>query len=177
MRDARAIAATTLIVAAASVLSSTLLSWAAIAGVKPDLALVIVALVAMRRGSMSGQVAGFVSGLLEDAISVAPLGFTAMIRTVVGYLIGRLEGVIAVDRLLLPAIIAVVATVLKAFSVTLLSLVFPGISTRYGIVSQSFLIEAALNGAVAPALYVLVRLLPALKPRSPRQVLRARMGP
>ena len=177
MGNARVIFATTLFAAAASLLSSTLLSWAAIAGVKPDLALVIVVLVAMRRGSMSGQVSGVVSGLLEDAISVAPLGFTAMIRTVVGYLVGRLEGVIAVDRLLLPVIIAVAATVLKALSVTLLSLVFSAVSTRYGIFSQSFVIEAALNGAVAPALYVLLRLLPALKPRSIRQMLRARMGP
>lgn len=176
MDDARVIVATTLIAAAASVLSSTLLAWVAIGGVKPDLALLIVTLVAIRRGSMSGQVSGFASGLLEDAISVSPLGFTSLIRASVGYLAGRLEGVIAVDRLLLPAVIAVIATVFKALIVALLSLVF-AISTRYGIFSQDFLIEAALNGAVAPALYMLLCLLPALKPRSLRQLLRRRKGP
>jgi rod shape-determining protein MreD len=181
MGDVRLIAVTTLIAVGASVLSSTLLSWVAIAGVKPDLALVIVALVAMRRGSMTGQVAGFASGLLTDTISVGPLGLTAMTRTVVGYVVGRMEGMVAVDWLLLPAAVSIAATGLKALTITVLGLAVPWISSRYGIgpsfFLSSFLIEAGLNGVVAPALYVLLSLLPGMRERSSRRAQSARLGP
>ena len=159
MGDLRVILATTVLAVGASLLSSTLLSWVAVAGVKPDLALVIVALMAMRRGSMPGQIAGFASGLLADTISVAPLGLTAMTRTVVGYVVGRMEGVISVDWLLLPAAVAVGATVLKALALAAVGLAVPWVSGRYGIGPSafpvSFLIEAGLNAVAAPALYVL----------------------
>ena len=181
MGDVRVIAVTTLIAVGASVLSSTLLSWVAIAGVKPDLALVIVALVAMRRGSMTGQVAGFASGLLADTISVGPLGLTAMTRTVVGYVVGRMEGMVAVDWLLLPAAVSIAATGLKALTVTVLALAVPWITGIYGIAApaflSSFLIEAGLNGVVAPALYVLLSLLPGMRERPPRRMQSARLGP
>lgn len=176
MGDFRVIAATTLIAVAASLLTSTLLSWVAVAGVKPDLALVVVALIAMRRGSMPGQIAGFASGLLADTISVGPLGLTAMVRTVAGYLIGRMAGLVSVDWVLLPTLVAVAATVLKALTVTVLALTVPWIP-GYAIAVPSFLIEAALNGVAAPALYVLLSLLPWLKERSQRRTLRVRLRP
>lgn len=176
MGDVRAIAATTLIAVAASLLMSTLLSWVTVAGVKPDLALVAVALIAIRRGSMPGQVAGFASGLLADTISVGPLGLTAMVRTVAGYLIGRMAGLVSVDWVLIPALVAIAATVLKALTVTVLALTIPWIP-GYAIAAPSFLIEAALNGVAAPALYVLLSLLPWIKERSQRRTLRVRLRP
>jgi len=179
MGDVRVIVATTLFAVAASLLSSTLLSWVAVAGVKPDLGLVIVALLAMRRGSMPGQIAGFASGLLTDTISVAPLGLTAMTRTVVGYVVGRMEGVISADWLLLPTAVAIAATVLKALTLAGLGLAVPWISSSYGIGPSSFLtsflIEAGLNGVAAPALYVLLSLLPGMRERESNRVQSARV--
>ena len=180
MGEFRLIAATTFIAVMASFLSSTLLSWVEVGGVKPDLALVIIALIAVRRGSMPGEIAGFASGLVADMISVGPLGLTAMTRTVVGYAVGRMAGLVTLDWLLLPTIVAIAATVLKAFTVTVLALVVPWISGIYGVGAlgflRSFLIEAAFNGVVAPALYVLVSLLPWIRGRSPRQPPAARLG-
>ena len=179
MGDVRVVVATTLLAVAASLLSSTLLSWVAIAGVKPDLALVIVALMAMRRGSMPGQIAGFASGLLADTISVAPLGLTAMTRTVVGYVVGRMEGVISVDWLLVPAAVSIAATVLKALTLAGLGLAVPWISSRYAIGPSSFLtsflIETGMNAVAAPALYVLVSLLPGMRERASKQGQRVRL--
>ncbi len=179
MGDLRVILATTVLAVGASLLSSTLLSWVTVAGVKPDLALVIVALMAMRRGSMPGQIAGFASGLLADTISVAPLGLTAMTRTVVGYVIGRMEGLISVDWLLLPAAVAIAATVLKALSLAAVGLAVPWISSRYGLGPSAFLtgflIEAGLNAVAAPAMYVLLSLLPGMRERASNQVQRVRL--
>ena len=179
MGDLRVILATTVLAVGASLLSSTLLSWVTVAGVKPDLALVIVALMAMRRGSMPGQIAGFASGLLADTISVAPLGLTAMTRTVVGYVIGRMEGLISVDWLLLPATVAIAATVLKALSLAAVGLAIPWISSRYGLGPSAFLtgflIEAGLNAVAAPAMYVLLSVLPGMRERASNQVQRVRL--
>ena len=179
MGDLLVILATTVLAVGASLLSSTLLSWVAVDGVKPDLALVIVALMAMRRGSMPGQIAGFASGLLADTISLAPLGLTAMTRTVVGYVVGRMEGLISIDWLLLPAAVAIAATVLKALALAAVGLAVPWVSSRYGIGPSAFLtsfpIEAGLNAVAAPALYVLLNLLPGMRERTPNQVRRVRV--
>ena len=63
-------------------------------GVKPDLQLILVVFLALRRGSMSGQIAGFVGGLLEDVVTLSPLGFHAIVKALVGFCAGLPYGLI-----------------------------------------------------------------------------------
>ena len=74
-----------LLLGAAVLLQTTLLPFVAIRGVKPDLALIILVFVSIRKGAMTGQISGFAAGIMEDFLSLSPLGFHAFFRTCVGF--------------------------------------------------------------------------------------------
>ncbi|MEP6814430.1 MAG: rod shape-determining protein MreD [Marmoricola sp.] len=83
----------TVLVVAAVVLQTAVLSQVAIDGVVPDLALVLVVAAALVRGPELGAATGFVAGL---AIDLAPpadhvAGRWALALVIVGYLAGRLR--------------------------------------------------------------------------------------
>ena len=104
-RELRTILVSTLLLGIAVILQSTVLRFVALKGVKPDLALIVMVFVAVRRGSMSAQVSGFLAGLLEDILSLAPVGFNALLRTVLGFFYGLTAGSIFVDPVLMPVLL------------------------------------------------------------------------
>src|SRR5438045_9514844 len=59
-----------------------------IANVAPDIPLIVVVLLALRRGPEFGCAAGFVAGLLQDAATGGLLGVQALTKAVVGFAIG-----------------------------------------------------------------------------------------
>ena len=123
-KDFRAGIFTLLSLAVAILLQSTLLVHVAIGGVKPDLALIVLIFVSLRKGSMVGQLTGFLSGILEDFMSVSPLGFHPLMRAVIGFLYGVFAGNVFVDPFLMPMILAIVATLLKGVLSGLVSAIF-----------------------------------------------------
>ena len=155
-RDLRTTVFTVVALVICIVLQSTILGRVAIRGVRPDLAMLVLVFVSIRRGPMVGQVSGFLTGFLEDLMNVSPLGFHSLLRTIVGYLFGLLSGNVFIDPFLMPIILAVVATLLKG----LLSGV---VSALFGIASSGFItftgriwIEMGYNGVVAPFLFALL---------------------
>lgn len=71
------------------VLLQWLLSHLTLWGVMPDVVLLYVAYVALRRGRMAGAVAGFTTGLLMDlVVNPSTLGLNAMMKTLMGFVIG-----------------------------------------------------------------------------------------
>lgn len=164
-RDLKAFIISTLIMAGCIVVQSTLLDWISIRGVIPDLALIVLVFVAIRRGSLTAQLGGFVSGLVEDVLSLSPVGFHALFRTIVGFLCGLSAGNIFVDPILMPVILAVIGTILKGFLSSLLISVFsiPGVGFR--IFSGSLWIELGYNAFLAPFLFALLGVIRPLRPR------------
>jgi len=63
-----------LTIAGGSVAHTTLTPLVSIAGVTPDLPLIMVVLLALRRGPEFGSVSGFVTGLLQDAAGGGLIG-------------------------------------------------------------------------------------------------------
>ena len=55
---------------------------------QPDLTTIAIVYLAYREGRMVGQIMGFFSGILEDAIGLAPFGFHILVRTIMGYVMG-----------------------------------------------------------------------------------------
>jgi len=169
-RDIRAILIGTILSGGAIVLQSTLLHWVALGGVKPDLALIVLVFVAVRRGSMTGQVTGFASGLLEDLVSLSPVGFHALARTVIGFLYGRMEGNIFLDPILMPLLLTITATILKgllsSFTVLLFALAAPG----FQVFAGPLWIEVGYNALLAPFLFALLGLIRPLRARDKERI-------
>jgi rod shape-determining protein MreD len=143
----------------AVVLQSTLLEYVAIGEVKPDLSLVILVFTALRTGALFGQYAGFAAGLVEDFVSLPPLGFYALIRTVLGFLSGLLHGGFYVDPLFMPVVLVVAATVLKGLLAWLLSLVFSLSAPVAAFLGAKFWIEVGYNALIAPFAFALLNLI------------------
>jgi len=169
-RDLKAFLLSSGLIALAIVLQSTLLHWVAVRGVIPDLGLIVLVFVAIRRGSMTAQLSGFASGVVEDVLSLSPLGFHAFIRTVVGFLYGLTEGSIFVDPILMPVILIIIATLFKALISSLLVVFLAIPAVGFGVFAGPLWIELGYNAVLAPFLFAALRLLKPLKPRDKERI-------
>ena len=164
-RDLKTFLLSTGMIALAVVLQSTLLHWVAIRGVIPDLGLIILVFVAIRRGSMTAQLSGFATGVVEDFLSLSPLGFHAFIRTLVGFLYGLTVGSIFVDPILMPVILTIIATLFKALISSVLVSFLSIPAEGFSVFTGPLWIEMGYNAVLAPVLFALLGLLKVLKPQ------------
>lgn len=127
-----------------------------IRGAVPDLALVLLCFSANYHGSFKGEVSGFVSGFVLDALSLAPLGFHAAIRTLIGFLFGTLRGKFFIDPIFMPVLMVAVATLLRGVLAYLFTSLFaPELSVT--VFSKQFGIELVMNALPAPFFYALIK--------------------
>ncbi len=164
-RDIKPILISTMLMALAILLQSTLLHWVALKGVKPDLALVVLVYVAIRKGSMVGQVSGFAAGIVEDVLSLSPLGYHALFRTVLGFFYGLTVGNIFIDPVLMPVILLIIATVIKGLLSSLVVLLFAIPAVGFFRFAGSFWIELGYNALLAPFLFAVLGLIKPLRSR------------
>ena len=137
-------------------MQSTWLDYVAIYSVVPDLSLLAVVYISFKSPGLQGQGVGFAAGLLQDGISAAPLGLNALIKTTVSWLANLLSGKFYIDKLLMPALFGLVATLAKAAGLALLAVFFSGKVLSYDLVGRALWIEAAYNAAVAPILFLVL---------------------
>lgn len=128
----------------------------------PDLVLLIVVWVSLMNGGSAGATTGFISGLILDFMSAAPIGLNALTKTVTGFIGGRLAGSFNMNRLTLPMFVAAVATLLKALLAFIASLFFGSGVVAYSIIDASFWYEVVVNALCAPPLFALLSLFPSL---------------
>lgn len=157
-RDLRVTVVTLLILAACVALQSTILGWIAIGGVRPDLALIVLVFVALRKGAMVGQVAGFASGIVEDFASVSPLGFHMLLGTVIGFLAGLPSGNLFVDPLAMPILLTVTATIVKGLVSGIVSALFGLEASGFRYFAGRLWIEAGYNALLSPFLFAALNL-------------------
>jgi rod shape-determining protein MreD len=153
----KSILGTTFFAMIAAVLQSTLLSHIALYRAVPDLALGIVVYSAYINGSMTGQLAGFFSGIFLDFLSAAPLGLNALIRTLTGALAGLMRGAFFLDLFFLPMALCALATLLKAVIMFFLNLLLSGTVPAYPLMAPTLWIELAFNTVTAPFLFFLLK--------------------
>lgn len=149
------------------VLQSNVLAGLMLSGVRPDLMLILVVYFANANGSLPGQVTGFASGLVRDLITLSPLGFNSLIYATVGLMYGGTKDKVFMDPILVPMLMTLAATIIKALLASLLSLVFGFDDVAGSIWSTAFLIEAGMNALLTPILFALFRVVRPLKIRPP----------
>jgi rod shape-determining protein MreD len=69
-------------------LQTTFVPFLSVAGFLPDLLLIWVVYIAVRRGQMEACITGFVVGLLQDVVTMQFFGLTALTKTVAGFVAG-----------------------------------------------------------------------------------------
>lgn len=156
------------ILAALGVLQTNVLQAVEIAGVRPDLALIVIAYVAVMNGSFEGELGAFIGGLVEDILSLSPPGFHALLRTLMGFLYGIVHNRMLVDAVLVPVLLLAAGTLVKALLAGLIAAIF-GVSGIASVaLSSRLLVEVGYNAVLAPILFTLLRLIQPLR-RSRRE--------
>lgn len=127
----------------------------------PDLVLLLVLYVSLKNGSVAGCTAGFISGIIMDFVSAAPLGLNAMTKAITGFVAGKFYSSFNMQRLFVPIVAAFAATFLKALLVLVMTFFFGEKIMRYRLLSPVLWFEAVVNVVFALFLF---KLLDAFKP-------------
>jgi rod shape-determining protein MreD len=77
-----------LVALALLILQTTFIPLLSVAGFLPDVLLIWVVYVAVRRGQMEATITGFLIGLLQDAVSMQFFGLGALTKTIAGFVAG-----------------------------------------------------------------------------------------
>ena len=152
----RRLAFSFLFVSSLLIIQTTWLDAIAVYSVLPDLALLAILYISFKTQGLQGQFTGFFSGLLQDGVSAAPLGLSAIINTLIATLFNSLSGRFYIDRILMPMFFGLSATVLKAIMLMILSWIFKGKILAYDFTQPLIWIETAYNSIIAPVLFLLM---------------------
>jgi len=141
------------------ILQTTLLAQLDLWGVRPSILLIVFVILASQNGGMVSQLVGFALGLAIDMITTAPLGYHAFIYALAGYLFGLGKGKVYFDPVVVPAIMAALATVFEATAGFFVSWVF-----GLGYPAQSFfqtglIVQFLVNLAFSPVVFFLYNFL------------------
>jgi rod shape-determining protein MreD len=145
-------------------LQTTFLHNIAFQGVIPDLSLIAVIFIANRNGTIFGQTAGFAGGLVEDFLSLSPLGFHALIKTLLGFLAGASFGIVFIGSLFMPMLMAGAATILKNILAAFV-LALTNDPAAGGFFSLRTLIEIAYNMVLSPFVFAVLGFIKIIVPR------------
>lgn len=96
---------TFLLIIAAYLLQCTVFGKLEIAGIKPNLILIVTAAVGFMRGPREGMAAGILSGLLVDIQFGGIIGFYALIYLVIGYINGLFQQLYYDEDIKLPLLL------------------------------------------------------------------------
>jgi rod shape-determining protein MreD len=140
----------------AAILQSTVIAKISFLNVIPDIALCVLVFSAYVNGTMTGQISGFLSGLFIDFLSIATLGMSSLIRTLIGALVGLFKDSLFLGYVIMPIILCTVATLLKILMLFALHFVIKEIPVT-SLSDLRLWIELGLNALCAPLLFLLLR--------------------
>lgn len=138
-----------------------------IAGVTPDLPLIVVVLLALRRGPEFGCVAGFAAGLLQDAAGGGLLGVQALTKALVGFAIGAAGGRLSGTQPLVQVPGLVILTVAEALARFALLKMFRFPVPFGELMLYVVLPQALYNGFLGAALVTALAWVASLRARAP----------
>lgn len=135
------------------ILQSTLFSHLTVAGVKPDLVLILVVLYALLHGPKEGALIGFAGGLLQDLLFGQNIGINALTKIIVGYIFGVLDRKIYKENLLIPIAALFLGTFVNETILHLLRLAGGTSVTYFSHVRTVIFSTAVYNSCLAPFIY------------------------
>ncbi|MGH7388468.1 MAG: rod shape-determining protein MreD [Candidatus Rokuibacteriota bacterium] len=123
-----------------------------IADVAPDIPLIVVVLLALRRGPEFGCLGGFAAGLLQDAAGGGLIGIQALTKALIGFAIGTVGGRLRVTQPLVQVPGLVLLSVLEGLARFALLKVFHFPAAFGELMAYVVLPQALYNGFLGAAL-------------------------
>jgi rod shape-determining protein MreD len=137
----------------ALVLQATVFTFLTVAGVKPDLLLIIIVLYGLLYGKAAAGL-GFAYGLVEDLLLGRFIGFNAITKAIMGFLVGYLEPKLFKDHILVPIVVLLLGTLAYGVIGYALGLLV-GVFTVFEIevYTRTVILQAIYNAGLAPFFY------------------------
>jgi rod shape-determining protein MreD len=137
-----------------------------IADVAPDIPLIVVVLLALRRGPEFGCVAGFAAGLLQDVAAGGLIGVQALTKALVGFGLGAVGGRLRVTQPLVQVPGLIILTIAEALARFALLQLFRFPAPFGELMTYVVLPQALYNGFLGAALVFALAWSDALKERA-----------
>ncbi len=128
-----------------------------IAGVMPDVMLLLAVAAGLEGGPMYGALMGFGAGMLADLVLSTPLGLSSLVFTVVGYAVGVTKGGLLRDTWWFPVLVAMVASSAGVGLFALAATVIGDTHVLNAHLTTIMLVVGATDGILAPLVVRLVR--------------------
>lgn len=127
-----------------------------IGDVTPDIPLIVVVLLALRRGPEFGCLGGFAAGLLQDAAGGGLIGVQALTKALVGFGVGMLGGRLRVTQPLVQVPGLVVLSVLEGLARFALLKLFHFPAAFGDLMTYVVVPQALYNGFLGAALVLVL---------------------
>jgi rod shape-determining protein MreD len=137
-----------------------------IADVAPDIPLIVVVLLALRRGPEFGCAAGFVAGLLQDVAAGGLIGVQALTKALIGFGIGTAGGRLRVTQPLVQVPGLVLLSITEGVARFALLQLFRFPAPFGELMTYVVLPQALYNGFIGAALVFALAWSDALKERA-----------
>ncbi|WP_066632599.1 rod shape-determining protein MreD [Desulfolucanica intricata] len=134
-------------------LQVTVLDLFQVAGVKPDLVLLLVIFNAFLRGSKEGAFLGFLGGLWQDILTGNYIGFNALAKMGAGYFVGLAESKLFKDSIVIVIGITLVATLASQLLYYLLLLILGIVVPPFWAFVRIIIPVALYNALLVPLFY------------------------
>jgi rod shape-determining protein MreD len=135
------------------ILQSTIFSHLTVAGVKPDLVLILIIFYALLHGPKEGMKIGIIGGLMQDLIFGYNIGMNSVAKVIVGFVFGLLERKIYKENLLIPMVALFLGTFLNETILYVLRMGV-GISGSYLASVRNVIFSTAVyNSCLTPFMY------------------------
>lgn len=139
---------TALTILAGFILESTVLPHISLAGIKPNIMLIVTVSYGFLLGERRGLFVGFTSGLLCDIFFGPMLGFEAFVYGLIGFLCGKFKKYLYVEDLAFPVLITAISDFIYCF----LNFVFLFL-LRNRLFLGTFLLQIVLPEMIYTALF------------------------
>jgi rod shape-determining protein MreD len=137
-----------------------------IADVAPDIPLIVVVMLALRRGPEFGCGAGFLAGLLQDAATGGLLGVQALTKSVIGFAIGAVGSRLRVSQPLVQVPGLVVLSLVEGVARFALLQLFHFPASFGELMTYVVLPQAIYNGFLGAALVLALAWAESVRERS-----------
>lgn len=121
----------------------------------PNTGLVLIILVALRKGKYYGAFFGLALGLIQDILFGQVIGVNALIYFLLGYIVGLIQRVVVVENIFIPILSSILATIYYNFSFYIMMFFLSRNIPRAIMIKNVFSIEILYNAIIASLLYKL----------------------
>lgn len=124
-----------------------------VAGIQPDLMLVIIICFALTEGLRKGAFSGFFGGLLEDLVMANYMGFNMVTKTIIGAGASLFKDAGPREGILWPLSTVFVASLISQIMTALLAFLFGETVVLRSILNWSMIPTAVYNALFMPLVY------------------------